>query len=529
MPKATDKPKRHVSRSIIKFPPQHIHASWDAAQTTRHNEKHWLMASAMSASVEASPEIRATLRQRARYEVRNNTYASGMILTKVNDVIGRGPRLQLQTDDRAFNSEGEAVFGAWAESIRLAEKLRMARSEISVSGDSLLVLVTNPRAKHPVALDIVPIEADRLTAPLSRLTDRDNRHYDGIDFDDFGNPTLYHILRNHPGDPAGSFHDFQQVSTEQVIHLFKQERPGLRRGVCEMAPSLPIFSQLRRFTLATLTAAEGAANISAVLQQGDELEMDEDGNVVAYGEFDCVDIERGSMMTLPIGAKLNQFKAEHPNGTYCDFKRELINEAARAYGMPLNIALGNSDRYNYASGRLDFQSYFKGIQIEQHWIGQIVCTPILSAFFREGLRVNGFFTPYFRRKFFELQNARAPISLHSWFFDGTEHVDPQREANAQRTRLESGTTNLSWEYARQGRDYETEMRQRNRELILKDELEIERLLARKKVMEAAGIDASDITSDQKAKALPVNEADEDDEKETLDDEPENAANHGKKK
>ena len=52
---------------------------------------------------------------------------------------------------------------------------------------------------------------------------------------------------------------------------------------------------------------------------------------------------------------------------------------------------------------------------------------------------------------------------HQWFFDGTEHVDPAKEANAQATRLASNTTTLAIEYARQGKDWETELRQRAKE------------------------------------------------------------------
>ena len=59
---------------------------------------------------------------------------------------------------------------------------------------------------------------------------------------------------------------------------------------------------------------------------------------------------------------------------------------------------------------------------------------------------------------------------HQWFFDGTEHVDPAKEANAQATRLASNTTTLAAEYARQGKDWETELRQRAKEVALMKEL-----------------------------------------------------------
>jgi len=59
---------------------------------------------------------------------------------------------------------------------------------------------------------------------------------------------------------------------------------------------------------------------------------------------------------------------------------------------------------------------------------------------------------------------------HQWFWDGHEHIDPAKEANAQATRLTNHTTTLAQEYARQGKDWETELRQRAKEVALMKEL-----------------------------------------------------------
>ena len=60
----------------------------------------------------------------------------------------------------------------------------------------------------------------------------------------------------------------------------------------------------------------------------------------------------------------------------------------------------------------------------------------------------------------------APVPDHQWFWNGREHVDPAKEANAQATRLKNNTTTLAQEYAKQGRDWETELRQRAKEQAL---------------------------------------------------------------
>ena len=71
---------------------------------------------------------------------------------------------------------------------------------------------------------------------------------------------------------------------------------------------------------------------------------------------------------------------------------------------------------------------------------------------------------------FECRSCSFARFPHQWFWDGHEHVDPAKEANAQSTRLASNTTTLAIEYARQGKDWETELRQRAREVALMKQL-----------------------------------------------------------
>ena len=50
--------------------------------------------------------------------------------------------------------------------------------------------------------------------------------------------------------------------------------------------------------------------------------------------------------------------------------------------------------YNYASGRLDHQTYFKSIRIDQSRIETIVLDRILAAWFDEAVLVDGLLPPW---------------------------------------------------------------------------------------------------------------------------------------
>ncbi len=80
-----------------------LRARYDAAATTTDNRRHWANADGLSANAANSPDVRCTLRNRARYEVANNSYARGIVLTLANDVVGTGPRLQMLTSDAEAN------------------------------------------------------------------------------------------------------------------------------------------------------------------------------------------------------------------------------------------------------------------------------------------------------------------------------------------------------------------------------------------------------------------------------------------
>jgi len=444
--------KRKALRSL----PVTLRARYDAAQTTVENARHWAMADSLSADSAASPDVRRKLRERARYEVANNSYAKGIVLTIANDCIGTGPRLQLLTDDAETNRRVEAAFAQWSNAVNLAEKLRTMRMAKSSDGEAFAVLTANPGVDSPVSLDVRLVEADRVATPSgSHWNHFGDGDVDGIILDAYGNPRTYSILRQHPGDLTSWMMTADMVPADAVVHWFRADRPGQHRGIPEITPALPLFAQLRRYTLAVIAAAETAADFAAVLYT----DAPANGEAAAVEPMDVVELEKRMATTLPDGWKLGQIKAEQPGTSYAEFKREILNEIARCLNLPYNIAACNSSGYNYASGRLDHQTYYKSIRVEQAHLADVVLDRIFAAWIDEAMLTS------------ELAALRTLQSVpHQWFFDGTEHVDPAKEANAQATRLASNTTTLAAEYARQGKDWETELRQRAKEQALMKEL-----------------------------------------------------------
>ena len=67
-----------------------VRSRYDAAQTTGDNSRHWANTDGLSPVAAHTEEVRRTLRNRARYETANNSYARGIVNTLANDVVGNG-------------------------------------------------------------------------------------------------------------------------------------------------------------------------------------------------------------------------------------------------------------------------------------------------------------------------------------------------------------------------------------------------------------------------------------------------------
>jgi lambda family phage portal protein len=447
-------------------------AKFDSAQTTPDNRKHWANADGLSPNAAISPEVRRVLRNRARYEVANNSYAKGIVLTLANDTIGTGPRLQMLTGDAEANARIEDAFEQWSRVVDLPSKLRTMRMARAESGEAFGLLVSSPATESPIKLDLRLIEPEQVASPQlpwTRGTRAGEDETDGIVLDSYGIPVAYRVLRQHPGDTGGSAgwgtgadpSAFDTLPASHVLHYFRPDRPGQLRGIPDITPALPLFAQLRRYTLAVIAAAETAADFAAVLYT----DAPANGEADPLEPMDEVELEKRMATVLPGGWKLGQVHAEQPTTSYAEFKREILNEIARCLNMPFNVAAGNSSGYNYASGRLDHQTYFKSIRVDQHHLRLAVLDRLLKAWLDEASLVEGLLPQSMRKRNVHL--AHAP---HTWFWDGVEHVDPAKEASAQAMRLTNHTTTLAAEYARQGRDWEEELHQRAKEHALMRDL-----------------------------------------------------------
>lgn len=448
--------RRQPQRQVV------IRAKYDNAQPV--SSGLWNGVDSLSAKAANSLPVRQKLRDRSRYELANNCYAGSIVRTSAKDLISTGPSLEVLTTDKKANAQIEAAFTQWALAVALTEKLYTIALAKRGDGEGFFVLQSYSKIDSPVQLYPRDVECDQFTTPaLGTIT---HQRVDGVILDEIGKPELWHLLQYHPGDdlvynPLA----YREIPARYVLHWFRKDRPGQVRGIPEITPALELFGEMRRYRRAVLGAAETAASIAAFLKT---IAPSADGDVSVDDAFSTMDIERDVMLTLPANTDIGQLKAEQPTTTFDAFIEKLLAEACRTLNVPLNIALGTSQKFNFSSARLDHASYHDSLRVERQECERVVLDPLLRAWLDEAIMIPGLLPA-------GLDIANLP---YAWHWPGFAWLDPLTDAKADTERL---TVNRTMTYARfyasRGLDWEDEF---------------EQLAAEKREMQRLGLTTNDV-------------------------------------
>ncbi len=417
-----------------------IRGSYDAADLDGMNTRHWLAADALDADSANSKTVRRRISQRARYEFASNGQGKGIQLTQTNYVVGRGPKLRMQTGSPGFNSMIEAEWKRWSKEVKLAGKLRTAIKAKVSDGETFIIIAQNPRMRHRIKLGLRMVECEQVTTPY--LGANEPNKIDGIEFDEYGNPIFYDVLKQHPGSQWGGLgQEVERVPARFMLHLFREDRAGQHRGVSEVGSSLNCYAQGRRFREAVLAGAENIANLSLFLKTQTDPSTEPD----IVRPLSTLPIEKGMMTALPRGYDAFQPKPEQPSSTYTEFTREQSGEQARPLNMPNNIARADSSGYSFSGGKLDHLTYFVSVDVEQQDIEEDVLDPLFEVWFAEAVLRFGWGVP------------ADPPPNHGWDWPEKPVIDEVKHANANKTNLSTGVGVLRRIYAGAGLDFEEEL------------------------------------------------------------------------
>jgi lambda family phage portal protein len=423
------------------------------------------------------------LRARSRDLVRNSPIAAGAIETQVTHVVGTGLSLQPRvdatmlglSDDQAseWQATVQNLFSTWAQS-EYADALGQNnfyelqdlafRSRLE-SGDSFVLLAGVQRQQWPFTLALQVIEADRVSNPEYE-TDRDSLTA-GIEKDASGAPLAIHVANRHPGryittkDIKWTRVPLRGSSGRRnVVHLMRKLRPSQTRGIPELAPIIEQLKQLTRYSQAEVDAAVNSAAI-ALFAKMDPTAFadlfDDDGQRAYIDQAKRWDgtVRPGAVVNLLPGEEIENPLQNRPNPNFDPF----VSSVMRQIGIGLNIpyeVLSKHFQSSYSAARAALLDAWRTFKIRREWLATKLCQPVYEEWLADAVASGMISAP----GFFADPMIRAAWSRATWNGDGPGSIDPLKEAQAARERMDIGLTTLAEEIiAHDGGDWEQKHRQ----------------------------------------------------------------------
>ena len=437
-----------------------------------------------SADADLNEEL-TTLVSRSRDLVRNNGVASGAIQTLVDNVVGTGLRLSALPDYKAlgfdktwaddWSRQVEAHFRSWAESATCdaARSLTFAGLTAQVfracviNGEALALPLWLPRhGQFATCLQLV--EADCLSTPPHRLDDEQLRH--GIEIDRFGAPRAYWLCRKHPGDSFSGLteNDWQRIPAMtrfgrlRVLHVHEQERTGQRRGKPLLASIMPLFKMLDQYTHSELQASVVNAMIAAFIETPldaesiSELFGGSTHDYMASRNAWRIKLEGGAVLPMFPGDKVAPFTPGRPNTAYASFVENVLRHIGTGLNLPFELLMKDFSKTNYSSARAALMEAWRYFMGRRQWLATYWARPVYELWLEEAINKQLIKAPNF------YQN-KALWTRSKWIGPGRGWIDPVKEAQASKIRLQTGLSTLEEECAMQGLDWEEVLEQRARE------------------------------------------------------------------
>jgi lambda family phage portal protein len=469
--------------------------SYVGASKSRRSMAGWLTRP-KSADADTLLEL-PELRTRSRDLERNAPIATGALSTVRTKVVGTGLALQSRVnrdllgiseeEASAWQRRTETEFSLWAESqdCDLTRQQNfyglqdLAFRSALVSGDVLVVMPHLLRSPGPYGLKLQVIEADRL---VNKDNARDtDKLAGGVEMDGDGAPVAYHVLKQHPGAMLarpGSWDVVTaygaQTGRRNAIHLYQRSRPGQSRGVPYLAPVIETLKQLDRYTEAEISAAVVAGLFAVfVKSEGDGLSPLESvtlgitpgsGGDSPQAGWDGK-LSPGLVADLRQGEDIVSANPGRPNAAFDPFMVSILRQVGMALELPYEVLIKHFQS-SYSAARAALLEAWAHFRCRRDWLATHLCQPIYEVWMEEAIALGRIVAPGF---FFD-PLVRFAWCQCQWVGDGPGSIDPLKEVQAARERVDLGISTLAEEtMLHDGGDFELKLAQRVKEEKMRKE------------------------------------------------------------
>jgi lambda family phage portal protein len=374
--------------------------NYEAAAKNRRTS-HWGHSSgSANAEIELSIE---SLRNVSRSMVRNNTYAFQAINTLATNVVGTGirPNITVLGENEPLLNKVKKYWKDWAEktecdfyrSLNFYGIQELSARGMFESGECLIVrrkMQSREGGVLPMKLQI--LEADFLDT--HKTTDKigsGNYITNGIEYNAKGQRVAYWLFSEHPGNRTGYYSVSERYLESDVIHLYRQLRPGQERGVPAGVSAFVRLNDFDDYENAELMRQKIASCYVAFVHGGtdglpgveDPTDPKEPRTKLAPGIIEHIDA--GKQVTLSSPPTTNGQDG---------FSRQTLRGAAAGYELTYEQLSGDLSNVNFSSGRMgNIEQSKKTVNIQLNVFIPKVCERVFAwfleaVFLKESLAIN---------------------------------------------------------------------------------------------------------------------------------------------
>lgn len=447
-------PKRAYNRAATAAAVQVLHrytAQYDAEG--RNSRMGWRNFSNASPATQVSKSI-TRLRAVSRDMRRNNAYAARAIAALASNVVGEGIIPAVQGTDRTKIRIQELIkahFDTTAIDFDGRHNLyglqSLAMATMAEAGECLIIrrrATASAGLRLPFQIQV--IEPDLLVVDNDRTLPGGGVVISGVEFNASGQRVAYHLYKSHPGSEYATG-ETVQMPAEDVIHLFRCDRPGQVRGVPWLSPVMVKLWDLALYEQAELVKQEIAACFAAfVIDHDGESGVEARARAESEPEIQVdqpaasprESLEAGTITYLKPGSQVTFGSPPQPQ-SYEAFVRAHIRTVAAGLGMPAEVLSGDLSQVNFSSGRMGWLEFQRVIdQWRWHVMIPHLCEGV-GRWFAEAV---------------SLTNPRLSGWSLGWTPPRREMIQPKEEVEADIAEIRAGLASRSEKLRKRGYDPE---------------------------------------------------------------------------
>jgi lambda family phage portal protein len=419
------------------------------------------------------------LRNQARHLERNNDITTGILDKLVDFSVGpNGIMVEPAPKDRDGNihrdfakllrteweRHSESPEVTWTHDRGQAE--RLAQRTHFRDGETLGQLVQGPRGDRPYAGDI-PVALELLEPDVlpHDYDDWGRNIRQGIERNNWGRPTAFHVYRGHPGDDWRAWNlRTKRVAAENMLHHAHVTRIGQLRGISVLAPVITRLQDIHEYEDSERLANKMAADLVMKITRGAPEMWGSEGGAKSYDPEDppIFRMDGGMVVanTQP-GEDAEFFNSGRPNTQAVDWVNGMLRRTSGGVGLSYS-AVARDYNGTYSAQRQEL------VENWPHYhalTGRFVARwtrPHYQAFARWVAMVYGVPADLDVSTLTDAMYLGPPMP---W-------IDPEKEANGKLIMLQACLTSSARVMRELGRNHEEEWRQIASEIALKNDLQI---------------------------------------------------------